>query len=435
LSNRFFLIAILIVVAFIVGSFFAFVFSLTKIVLLVFVILILVDFFMLWAKKEAITANRTLPERLSLNDLNTVKITIKNNYTFGVLFECREELPKQFQKRDFIITGKITPKETTDINYDLQPKTRGEYNFGVTNIFVRTPLQLVIRHYKSTPSCMRPVFPSFIQMRKYELLAISNRLEEIGIKKTRKLGHQMEFDHIRDYVIGDDPRSVNWKATARKNTLMVNHFQDENSQQVYSIINMGRTMKMPFDGMTLLDYSINASLVISNTALRKSDKAGILTFSDKIHSFIKAKKTSGQIKTILELLYNQKTDFNEPNLELLYATIRSKIKTRSLLILYTNYEGIPSLRSQLPILRQIAKKHLLLVVLFRNTEIEKVATNQAKETKDIYLETIVNKYLFDKEMMIKEMASFGIHGLLTTPQSLSINLINKYLEFKARQIL
>lgn len=403
--------------------------------LLLFIVLILIDIFLLWSRKTGIESERVLPERLSLDDNNHIKVHLINLYPFGVYYECIEELPAQFQKRDFTLSGEIAPEKSEELNYGLKPKTRGEYHFGATIFYIKTRLGLVTRRFKNKNCCMRPVYPSFIQMRKYELLAISNRLEEAGVKRIRKLGHQLEFDHIRDYVIGDDPRSVNWKATARRDNIMVNQFQDECSQPVYNLINMGRIMKMPFEGMTLLDYSINSSLIISNIALNKNDKAGLLTFSDKIHSFLPANQVGGQMQKIMELLYNQNTNFEETNMERVYSTIYSKIKTRSLLIFYTNYEGIPSLKSQLPILRQIARKHLLLVILFRNTEIEELTTGPTKETKDIYIQTIAKKYAFDKEMMIKELNKYGIHGLLTTPHALSVNLINKYLEFKAKQFI
>lgn len=435
IGKRFFGIAIAIIVVFIAGNFVPIIFSIAKVILLLFILLVLIDIVLLWSKKTGIESERFLPERLSLGDENKIKIQIKTHYPFLIHFECIEELPPQFQKRDFKINGKITPENSKELNYGLKPKTRGEYHFGATIFYIKTKLGLVTRKYKNDNSCMRPVYPSFIQMRKYELLAISNRLEEVGVKKIRKLGHQLEFDHIRDYVIGDDPRSVNWKATARRGNIMINQFQDECSQRVYSLINMGRVMEMPFEGMTLLDYSINASLILSNIALHKSDKAGLMTFSQKVHTFLPASQRGGQMQKIMDLLYKQSTNFDETNLEKVYSTIHSKIKVRSLLLFFTNYEGLPSLKSQLPILRQIAKKHLLLVILFKNTEIDKLTESSPKETKDIYIQTIAKKYTFDKEMMIKELDKYGIHGLLTTPKGLSVNLINKYLEFKAKRLM
>src|SRR5690606_29643392 len=102
---------------------------------------------------------------------------------------------------------------------------------------------------------------------------------DYGIKKVRRLGHTMEFEQIKDYVLGDDLRTINWKATAKKNQLMVNQFQDEKSQPIYTIIDKGRVMEMPFSGLSLLDHAINSSLAISNVALKKHDKAGVFSFS------------------------------------------------------------------------------------------------------------------------------------------------------------
>ncbi len=182
-------------------------------------------------------------------------------------------------------------KHTTKIfNYNIRPVKRGEYQFGALNIYVSTMLNIVSRRYRFEQNKTVAVYPSYIQMKKYQLMAVSDRLFEVGIKKIRRIGHSMEFEQIKEYVLGDDYRTVNWKATARKRQLMVNHYVDEKSQQVYSIIDMGRTMKMPFDKMSLLDYAINSSLVISNIALLKQDKAGIIAFNNKVTSVLPAER-------------------------------------------------------------------------------------------------------------------------------------------------
>src|SRR3712207_1783676 len=137
-------------------------------------------------------------------------------------------------------------------------------------------------------------------------MAISNRLTEAGVKKVRRLGHSMEFEQVKEYVSGDDYRTLNWKATARRGNLMVNNFTDEKSQPIYCVIDKGRAMKMPFEGMSLLDYAINASLVLSNVALLKQDKAGLVTFSEQAGAFLQANRTPTQMQAILEVLYNQK---------------------------------------------------------------------------------------------------------------------------------
>jgi len=185
-------------------------------------------------------------------------------------------------------------------------------------------------------------------MRKYELLAISNRLKEYGLKRIRRIGQSQEFEQIREYVEGDDIRNVNWKATARRhNQLMVNQYTDERSQRVYCVIDKGRLMKSPFEEMTLLDYSINSSLVTSNIVVKHHNKAGLITFSNTIDNFLQAENKKGQMLKIMDMLYAQKTDYLETSFEQLYAFSRRQLTRRSLVILYTNFQTISGLRRQL----------------------------------------------------------------------------------------
>ncbi|MBL7710674.1 MAG: DUF58 domain-containing protein, partial [Chitinophagaceae bacterium] len=229
-----------------------------------------------------------------------------------------------------------------------------------------------------------------------------------------------------------DYRTINWKATARREGLMVNNYTDERSQQIYCVINKGRVMKMPFHGMTLLDYAINASLVLSNVALVKQDRAGLITFAENLDSFILADKKSTQMNKVLESLYRQQTRFLEPDYEKLFSVIRNRITNRSLLVLFTNFESLEGLQRELPALRKIARYHLLLVVFFENTELRTLMDRKATNMEDIYIKTIAEKFAYEKRLMVKELHMNGIPSILTTPENLTVNTINKYLELKSR---
>jgi uncharacterized protein (DUF58 family) len=245
----------------------------------------------------------------------------------------------------------------------------------------------------------------------------------------------MEFEQIKDYVTGDDIRNLNWKATARRGMLMVNNYTDERSQQVYCIIDKGRLMKMPFAGLTLLDYAINSTLVLSNVCLKKQDKIGLVTFADKMGTVIAADRKLIQRENILQVLYKQQTAFLESDFEMLYMQVRKKIKQRSLLILYTNFESLNGLRRQVNYLRLIAKHHLLLVVFFENTELSKLSHATAFNKEDIYIKTIAEKFVFEKKLVVKELQKYGILSMLTTPEQLTVNTVNKYLELKTKQAI
>ena len=176
--------------------------------------------------------------------------------------------PNNFRKGISFIAPMYIKTFCKLFEYAVRPVERGEYVFGNLNVFASSPLKIAKRRFTFEKDRMAPVYPSIIQMQQYDFLAISNRLTEIGLKKIRRIGHTQEFEQIKEYVPGDDFRTINWKATAKKNQLMVNQYQDEKSQPIFSLIDTGRVMKMPFNGLKLVDYAINSTLAFSNVAFK-----------------------------------------------------------------------------------------------------------------------------------------------------------------------
>ena len=404
-------------------------------VLCLLAVLFIVDSLLLFNQKDAIYSQRILPEKLSNGDENSVKIDIKNNYPFRVDLKIIDEIPFQFQKRDFLIKKTILPQGSSFFEYILISKERGEYVFGGLNIYAKSPIGLVSRKFIFQKEASLPSYPSFVHLRKYELMALQNEFLLGGIKKIRKLGHTMEFEQIRNYVQGDDIRSINWKATSKANKLMVNQYQDERSQRIYMLIDKGRTMQMPFQGLSLLDYSINAVMALSHIILKKSDRAGMMTFSQRTENKVQAEQKSGQLKKISEALYNIKTNFYESDFSRLYQDVKTSINQRSLVLLFTNFETLDAVNRQMKYLRGIARNHLLVVIFFKNSELNDLMNKKPENIQEVYDEIIAEKLEFEKKLIIQELRKYGIFTIYTLPENLNIEVINKYLEIKARGIL
>ena len=435
LTNKFFWSFGTLVLLFCLSFPFSFLFPVAQTLLILGIIITLLDIVLLFNKKVNIQCERKLPKLLSLGDANKISLTIENTSNLSLKATIIEELPVQFQKRDFEITQNLAGGTSPTIQYELTPVVRGEYEFGFTNIFLATVVGLVQRRVRGSIPTTIPVYPSIIQMKEMQLKALSRLSYQEGIKKVRRLGHSYEFEQIKNYVRGDDYRSINWKASSRKGTLMVNQYEDERAQQVYSIIDKSRNMKMPFNGMSLMDYAVNTSLAISNIILRKHDRAGLITFSDKIGTVIKADKKPTQLNKILTALYKEKSGQLESDYELLYYVSRKLITQRSLLLLYTNFESRYSLERILPILRKINRFHLLVVIIFENTEVKDFVNQIVSDTEGIYFQTVARKFLNEKEQMVQILKQYGIQSILTKPEDLSVNTINKYLGLKSRGLI
>lgn len=425
----------MIVVLCIFSYFFINLFEVAKLLLTILCISTIFDIILLYTKSKPIVADRIVPEKLSNGDHNPIEIYVQNKYPFTNKLIILDELPIQFQERDFKLITSLKAGKEKKLIYSLRPTERGEYDFGKLNIFSQSPIGLISRKQIFCDKQSVPNYPSFLQLKKYDFLAFSKKLSLYGLKKIRRIGNTLEFEQIKDYVSGDDVRNINWKATAKKAQLMVNQYQDEKSQPVYSVIDIGRVMKMPFNHLSLLDYAINATLVISNIAIKKQDKAGMFTFSRKVENVVVAQRRKSQMNLILETLYNIRTDFSESDYSRLYIDTKRKITQRSLLLLYTNFETMDALHRQLPYLQAIAKSHLLVVIFFENTEFTDLLTKTANSTKQIFEKTIAEKFVYEKKMIVNELKKHGIHTILTDPEDLTINTINKYLEIKARGLL
>jgi uncharacterized protein (DUF58 family) len=396
---------------------------------------VLGDWLLLGQKAGELHLKRILPRTLSMGDNNPIRLRMYHAGAKPLHFELIDELPEQLQIRDFSRRVALQPEETKDLHYSIRPTTRGSYAFGAVQVFFESALGLVQLRHRYALSEDVPVYPSILQMKQFELLALNQSSLQAGLKKIRRIGHSYEFDQIKNYVRGDDYRSINWKATSRSGELMVNQYEDERAQQVYCLIDKSRNMRMPFEGLSLMDYAINTSLMISNVVLQKHDKAGLLSFSDRLGSTIVADRKSTQLHRILQALYREEPSDKEANYELLYLAARKFIPGRSLLFLFCNLESRFALERVLPTLRRLNRQHLLVVIFFKNTEVQARARQSAETLAEVYSQTIARKFLSEKDQMVQTLRQFGIQSVYSTPEDLSISTLNKYLELKSRGLI
>jgi len=382
-----------------------------------------------------VDVHRAVSEQWSMGDVQPVQYSIQNDSSKTLAIDLTDELPYQLQHRDSILSGSIPAESIIEHHHNIRPTERGVFAFGELHCFFSLPTLSLVQLRKTWHCAVdTAVYPSVIQMKNMELQVFSKTANLQGIRRVREIGENDEFEQIRDYIVGDNVKSINWRATSRKGELMVNQYENSKSQQIYCIIDKGRAMKMPFDGLTLLDYAINTALVTSNIILRKYDKIGLLTYGAKVGAVINADAQKGQLQKITKALYDQRTDFAESNIELIYHTIRQRIQRRSILLLFTNFEHVQDMRRQLRYLKSLGKKHLLVVIFFTNAEIEKAALATPSDVDSLYFKTFAQESIVDKQRIVSELKNNGIQVILSKPEDLSVNTINKYLEIKAKRM-
>ncbi|MBP5319107.1 MAG: DUF58 domain-containing protein [Paludibacteraceae bacterium] len=382
-----------------------------------------------------LVATRELSDRFSNGDPNPVCIRISSQNGRTCRLQVYDEIPPEFQVRDLEWDVEIAADRETVIRYTLTPTRRGSYGFGLIHAYLYSPWKLMQRHYKLGEPMQTHVYPSFFYLKQLEKLSVDNYRREFGIHSVRRIGNNREFEEIKEYVKGDDYRTINWKATARRDLLLCNVYADEQSQCVYSMIDKGRGMQHSFNGMTLLDYAINASICLSYTVLRHGDLVGLISFNWQIDQLMLADKRHFTMKRLQEMLHNEDSTFLQSDYNALYECVRHRITRRSLLILYTTFDTLAGLKRELPYLRKLAQGHVLLVVFFRDRDLEGFESQADNRATRATENALAASLAFEKQLVAQALQQHGIQTLLTTPEKLRESLVNKYLELKRRNLL
>lgn len=430
LTNRFFVVAFSLVALFCTGYVFDAAFTLARVLLVVWVVLTIVDVALLYCVRGSkMKAERECSSRFSNGDPNRVEISCVSPYAFKTWVEVIDEMPIQFQMRDAAFRGTMKANETSTFGYELRPTTRGVYQFDRIRIFFSTCLGLVQRRFTRGTSFDVKVYPSFAHLSLYALIC-NHRLDEYGIKRVRQVGSDTDFEQIKDYVQGDEYRHINWKASARTHSLKVNVYQQDRSMPVYCIIDKGRMQQQTTYGLTFLEYSINAALALAYVAIKKDDQVGLTAFSTTVDAHVPASKHGAQMQLLMEALYAQQTMFGESDYSALSVHFTQKVTKRSLVMLFSNISTLNALRREMPCLRQIARRHQLVVVLFRDREMEDFLNRQPSDTEEYYQQYSVRQYNTEKIRIIKELRRNNILTVYSFPEELSVATINRYLEIR-----
>lgn len=389
------------------------------------------DALLLWGRGGA-RAARATDDILSMGDPNPVTITVESRYAVPVRVTVLDEAPVAFQKRDAAGVVTLPPGGAAEVRYTVRPTARGAYGFGATHLYVASPLGLLERRITAPTAAEARVYPSVIQMRRLAFLADPRRMGEAGARRVRRAGTTLELDQIAAYVPGDDRRAVNWKATARRGgALHVNRYTDERSQPVIVALDMGRAMRSPFDGLTLLDHSINAALVLLNTALRVHDRAGLVTFDHEVRTVRPPSRGPGTLPALLDALYRQEPSFLDPGYEALHAALTTRVGSRALVLLFAHFDTRAALDRQLPYLRRIGRRHRLVVVLFENTGIRDLLAARSERLEDVYVKAAAEALAMETREVARALERAGVGALVTRPETLSVDAVNRYLALKA----
>jgi uncharacterized protein (DUF58 family) len=260
-------------------------------------------------------------------------------------------------------------------------------------------------------------------------------LWELGLRATRQLGRGSEFERLRDYSPDDDYRRINWQATARRGKPISVEFQTERSQTLIALLDTGRMMRSPVGEIAKLDYAINATLLLGYVAAQKGDRVGLLAFDDQPHTWVAPRSGKAQFHRLLSQLYAVESQPVEPDYSAAVAYVATKQARRGLVLLFSDLTGALYTQTLAAQLAHLQRRHLVLFITMRDPTVQAMAHQTVDDSSTLYTRTVAERLLEERQRTLEGLGRQGVLTLDVSADELSIAVINRYLELKARELI
>ncbi len=384
---------------------------------------------------SGLSVERQMLKSASLGGTHDVKLCLDNRGDRTQLIDVCDDLPPGLTADPEVQSVILPPGKRMEVDYQIRPLRRGSFQFESVFIKLKSRLGLWQRQVKRACPGELLVYPDMKQLAEYALLARTNRLSLIGVRKTRKAGQDNNFERLRDYTQDDNYKHIDWRSTARRNKLTVKQFQTDQSQRIVFMLDCGRLMTNEYRGLSLLDYALNSILMLSYVALHQGDSVGLLCFSDKIESYVPVRGGTAQMNRLLHAGFDRFPSLKQTNYDEAFLYFSRNCRRRSLVVLVTSVIDDVSASQITGYLRTLRGRHLPVLALLRDRAVFDFADNPSMDESVLYRSAAAAQLLVWRHEVIQRLGNAGVLNVDAFPDMLTTPLINRYLEVKAKHLL
>ena len=372
---------------------------------------------------------------LSVRAANKVTLELENEGLEPLSGRLRDEPPAGCiaSRQEFDLALKA--EGYSEYEYFLTPSERGSDYFRGTWVRIDCPLGLVVRQVKLNTEQPVRIYPNVLALREFELLKQQGRLREMGIRRSRVRGLGTEFESLRDYGEGDDYRKIDWKATARRDKLIVRQFEQERNQAVMIVIDVGRGMLSEVDGVRKLDHALDSILMLTHAAAMAGDFVGLLVYSDVVKRYIPPKKGRNQIGIIIEALHDLVAEPVESDPRAALSYLSARWKRRALLVTFTDCEHQEKAQDLATAMGPLVRRHLVLIARVADPKLGEAASAPLDSVEGMYTRAAAALMAQDRREAGVALSTANIHSLEAEPQDLASALVNYYFMVKEKSML
>ncbi len=393
----------------------------------------LVDAFLSRAR-DSIEIRREVREILSLGAENRVDMMVRNRTGRTLRLQVKDDPPGEFTTAERLREMVLEPWESRTVSYLTTPRRRGNYEFGDLHVRVLSRRRLAWWQRTIPAAESVRVYPDLQQLREFDAQARRGRLDDLGLRVSRARGEGTEFESLREYVPDDGFRQIDWKATARRNTPITRQYQVERNQTLMLLIDAGRMMAAPANGMSRVDYAVNAALMLAHVAGRMGDTVGLLVFSDRVKTFVPPSRSGAQ-ERMLEELYALQAELVEPDYRGAVSFLRARARKRALVCSFTDLVDPDVSVQALSYLSSLRPRHLPLVATIRDVEVEALAEATPDRPDGAWEKAVARRTLGQREMALARLRARGVQVCDAAPEDIAASVVNRYLSIKRRGLL
>lgn len=390
---------------------------------------------LLLPRRRSVEVEHTAPERLSLGVPTRIVFEVRNRCRRPVEIHLAADLPEDLNAQPAQCGGMLAPGARGTFEYRLTAHKRGRYSLGAVDVRVLPLAGLFYRQFRLQLSAELEVFPNLVNLKRYELLLRRGLSYEQGLARLRQQGQGTEFESLRHHTPGDGMSRVDWKATAKRRRLIVRNYQPERQQSVLLAIDVGRATAGEFEGLSRLDYYVNAALMLAYVVMRQSDWFSLVAFSDRIESYLPPIKRVKSIDKVARALYELKPRLVEADYAAMARFVAARNRKRSLICLMTDVVDKEASGIMMSCMARFARYHLPLAVTLSNPEIKAVAEEPLAHGPDIYSKAVALDVLDARAQALAAMRRQGVGVLEAHPRAVMPDLINRYLKIKSARRL
>ncbi len=398
------------------------------------VLVMLVDLASL-PRRKWFVCQRQMGRIASLKKPHPVELTISNRSPHALEVWVRDDVPRDCAATPEEIGLRLPPQSRATHHYQLAAGRRGAFQMEAIYLRVVSRLGLWQRYLTFPAQSSLHVYPDMLQLSEYALLARTNRLSMLGVRRARRIGQDNEFERLRDYTLDDNYKHIDWRSTARRGKLTVKDFQVNQSQRVLFLLDCGRMMTNTAGGISLLDHALNAALMLSYVALAQGDSVGLLCFADEIQRFVPPRGGMNQMNQLLHASFDRFPRLVESRYDEAFVYLNSRCRKRSLVVLITNVIDEVNSHQIEQYLTRLVGRHLPLAVLLRDHGIFDAVAAPPQDDASLYQAAAADEIVSWRRGVLTDLERKGVLSLDVFPEQMTAGLVNRYLEIKARHLL